>query len=132
MPVRIHVRAEFVPIVVNIREGEYLQYLVSTRSESIQFSLVDRKTGEVILSDAVPVVVHSPTTYMRLWPVVGDRPQPESSVLFTVHFQWPDEHCNLQVQHRDTTGRWSSAVNVDFTSEAAGEALTYLLQIRAT
>lgn len=118
-------------MVVKIREGEYLQFLVSTRSDSIQFSVADRKTGEVILSDAVPVVVHSPTTYMRLWPVVGDRPQPESSVLFTVHFRWPDEHCNLQVQHRDAAGKWAAAVNVDFISEAASEVLTYVVHIRA-
>ncbi len=125
MTVTKKVRFEAPAVALNLRGGEFLQYLVTSTAAEPHFSLTDAITKEIILSDLVPPTLLTPATYMRLWPVVGDRSQRESLLILTMSFETAGSGYAFQVQHRQANGGWRVAIDVDFEGSAGGETYLY-------
>lgn len=125
------VRTETELVVVNLSQGEYLQYVLSSESEAVRFTLMDAGTKEVILSDRAPATMQHPMTYSRLWPVVGDRPQRESSVILAMEFTQARVSYHFQVLHRNADGSWTPAIDLDFESPMGGDTYLYRFPILA-
>jgi hypothetical protein len=119
------VRFEASAVKVDVSGGEFLQYLVTCPAAMSCFSLNDAITKEIILSDHVPPTLSTPTTYMRLWPVVGDRPQRQSSLILAMSFEEAGSVYTFQVQHRQANGEWRAIIDVDFECSAGGENYLY-------
>jgi hypothetical protein len=118
-------------MVVAISGGEYLQYLISSAAAQPRFSLTDANTGEIILSDRVPPTLLWPSTFLRLWPVVGDLPQREASLVLEMHFAAPGAGYTFQVQHHQTDGAWNAMIDIDFVGAEAGEDLIHKFKVLA-
>jgi len=116
---------------VNRGHGEYLQYLMASDSEALRFALTDVVTKEVILSERVPATMKHPTTYARLWPVVGDRPQRENAVVLTMEFPHPRLACHFKVMHHDAEGTWSTPIDLEFESASGGDTYFYTFHVVA-
>jgi hypothetical protein len=119
------VRFEAPAVALNLRGGEFLQYLVTSSASESRFSLTDAITKEIILSDQVPPTLLTPATYMRLWPVGGDRSQQESLLILAMSFETAGNGYTFQVQHRQANGQWRVAIDVDFECSAGGEKYLY-------
>lgn len=131
MSVSKRARSEASLIRLNIGAGEYLQYLVSTRSPRPRFSLMDANSHEIILSDRATATILNPQTYTRLWPVVGDRPQNQSSLILSMNF--PEAQCEygFQVHVRRADGMWVVATDIDFESADGGDSFLYGFEVLA-
>lgn len=116
-------------VAVKLSAGEFIQYLVSSPCTNLSFSLADVVTNEMILSDRVPATILEPLTFTRLWPVVGDRPQQESSLAFSVRFAEARNHCTFQVQHRRPDGSWRPLIDVEFEASEAGDTYRYQFSV---
>ncbi len=125
MSVTKKVRFEASGVEVDVSGGEFLQYLVTCPAAKSRFSLNDAITKEIILSDQIPPTLLTPATYMRLWPVVGDRSQKESLLILTMSFETAGNRYTFQVQHRQANGGWRVAIDVDFECSAGGEEYLY-------
>jgi hypothetical protein len=116
---------------VNVGENEFLQYVVSAPSNQIRFSLMDATTNEVILSDRAKPTTMQPTTFTRLWPVVGDRPQPSSAIILAMNFIEPPYLYTLQVQRKKADGAWKAEIDIDFDSSGGGDWYLYSFHVVA-
>lgn len=125
------VRSEVAVIPVKHGEGEYLQYLVSTASENPNFRLNDAETREVILSERELPSTRNPATFTREWPVIGDRPQPRSSLVLSLTFGTTNQLYTFQVRHRRMDGSWQAAIDIDFRSSTPGELYLYTFTVLA-
>ena len=117
--------------MVRWSEGEYLQYLVSSPSASAHFVLLEGLTKQVVLTERVPATLQDPATYTRLWPVVGDRPQHESSAVLLMEFGEPNLSYRFQVLHRGISGEWTTAIDIEFQSATGGDSYEYSFRILA-
>lgn len=131
MSVCKRVRSEAEVVVVKLGVGEFLQYLVSSPCADLRFSLVDVKTNEIILSEQASPTILAPPTFTRLWPLVGDRPQHESSLLLTMIFAEARHHCNFQIQHRRADGSWDAVMNIDFEASEGGDSHVHSFRVLA-
>jgi hypothetical protein len=125
------IRSEARAVVVKVSAGEFLQYLVTSPSAKACFSLADASTGEVILSDRVSPTLLSTATFMRLWPMVGDRPQREHAFILAMNFEGPGSVYTFQVQHRQENGAWHAPIDLDFEGSAGDGEYLYDFSIRA-
>lgn len=131
MPVIQRVRKDVQTVVVAISGGEYLQYLISSAAETPSFALTDDSTGEVILSDRVRPTLSSPATFLRLWPVVGDLPYREASLVLRMSFPVPSTKYTFQVQHHQSDGAWRAMIDVDFVCSEICNEFTYKFKVLA-
>lgn len=134
MPVSKRVKSEAETVAVDLSRGEFLQYVVSsplTDAKRLRFSLTDAFTKEVVLSEKVPRTIEDPSTFTRLWPVVGDRPQSESSLVLAMNFAEPNQRYTLRVMRRRANNSWIAEIDVDFESSIGGDWYMYAFRVKA-
>ncbi len=134
MPVSKRIRAEAETVAVNVSDGEFLQYLVSSPAKDVKnlrFSVTDVATKEIVLSEKVPRTIDDPATFTRLWPVVGDRPQHDASLVLAMNFAEPNQRYTFQVIRRLTNNVWQTEIDLDFESSIGGDWYMYTFRLRA-
>lgn len=131
MSVQKSVRSEIETVVLRLREDEYLQYVLSSRALKQRFSLLDNGTKENILNERTTPMTEQPTTFMRVWPIVGDRPQQETVFMLALYFAEPQDAYTFQVQQHRSDGNWYPAIDIDFQSPLGGSWYMYLFHVKA-
>ena len=90
---------------------------------------MDVSSNDLILTDRVPPIMTNPSTYTRLWPLVGDHPRRQLAVVLAMNFIDAENLYNFKVQQRKPNGTWVAVIDIDFLPSAAGDWYMYSFSV---